>query len=442
MSQLASTFFSQSATSTDTAKNFVNQRIQETQAKLISDAKEKVAQHLENIQQIGGAAAAGGMGLHRTYETGVGAVNRYRKYVANGQKIKAQAEANNTTRDSEFGGGSFEERLGRLKAGVNKGASEATQEVEQNVLQKAVPTGEKFTKPEDFPDVPGETGEEFRPEDAEAGTKTLSSEVFVRPPNPQISITEDIPDAPGVAPKLNIGDPYDKVIGKAAPEETAFGGRGVVGQEDLQNLGDRPTLIAGTLGSRVGIGEEGAVKTVPIGVSPPSTRLEQGAEAFAGVKPSAAGFGTSIEDKVSGVAESLASGASKLGDVGALGSQIAGQAIGGKTGNILSDAGTGLQGVKGATSLGSKISSIVGEGVGEGAGEIAGTALSFLGPVGEVAGAGVMLYGVLHDIFGKKKNTQEDVSPQSIVGGAVNSVGLDEASAQRASGAVEGQTLV
>ena len=39
MSQLASTFFNQSATATDTAKNFVNQRIQEAQAQLISDAK-------------------------------------------------------------------------------------------------------------------------------------------------------------------------------------------------------------------------------------------------------------------------------------------------------------------------------------------------------------------------------------------------------------------
>jgi len=406
MSQLASTFFSQSATATDTAKNFVNQRIQEAQAKLISDAKEKVAQHLENIQQIGGAAAAGGMGLHRTYETGVGAVNRYRKYVANGQKIKAQAEANNTTRDSEFGSGSLEDRLGRLKAGVNKGASEATQEVEQNVLQKAVPTGEKFTKPEDFPDVPGATGEEFRPEEAEAGTKTLSSEVFVRPPNPQISITEDIPDAPGAAPKLDIGDPYDKVVGKAAPEETAFAGKGAVGEQDLLSI-DTTSLTAGTLGKEVGIGQQGlAPKLV---AQTQEGNLQRGAEAFGGVKPSAAGFGTSLEDKAGSVADTLASGLSKVSDVGALGSQIAGQAVGGKAGNILSDAGTGIQGVKGATSLGSKISSIVGEGVGEGAGEIAGTALSFLGPVGEVAGAGIMLYGVLHDIFGKKKNTQEDV---------------------------------
>lgn len=104
-------------------------------------------------------------------------------------------------------------------------------------------------------------------------------------------------------------------------------------------------------------------------------RLEQGAKAFEGVKPSPTGGLTSL-GKDAGVDDVVDAGASTLGDIGT------------------------------ALSVG----------------------LDFLGPVGEVVGAGIAIGGFFHDLFGKDDEAKTETQDATTAGSVAGSGGISTSS--------------
>ena len=85
--------------------------------------------------------------------------------------------------------------------------------------------------------------------------------------------------------------------------------------------------------------------------------------------------------------------------------------------------GLGLGADAGADDIASAGSSLLDSGL-----EIASTALDFLGPVGEIAGAGIALGGFFHSLFdsgeSKKESDDEDAPTDISQGGGISSTSL------------------
>tara|TARA_R110000803_G_scaffold11944_2_gene35214 strand:+ start:6302 stop:7573 length:1272 start_codon:yes stop_codon:yes gene_type:complete len=99
-------------------------------------------------------------------------------------------------------------------------------------------------------------------------------------------------------------------------------------------------------------------------------------------------------------------------------------AVKSKIGNASGDASAGTDAGTDAAAAGEK----VGAKVGEDALEEAGGVLDFLGPIGEIAGAGIALGSLFHTLFDKKKEDAKEAVVQNAGGIITQSTGISTAS--------------
>lgn len=131
------------------------------------------------------------------------------------------------------------------------------------------------------------------------------------------------------------------------------------------------------------------------------------------------------------VMESQGEGGARLGattDDIAEGAGRAGSKAATDAGNLLKDGVDSDEIIGKGTQIVGKVIAKAGGEAASSAMETAGAVLDFLGPVGEVVGAGLALGSFFHDLFGHKKEQAKELAAKSGPEQAVASVGIDTTS--------------